>query len=142
MEKLKQLEIDFYKKTLNNKWEIEKSHWIPLVDNFKDLDVVFFPLSHFLQNFGIEKLKLFLLNFEGNNEILQWNWEKIKDELYQINVKEIEEFNNMEKFYFDKNCTWVIYISHENTITFGGQKLIKGLIDKWVNWSDYLNKWN
>jgi hypothetical protein len=52
------------------------------------------------------------------------------------------EFNNLEKFYFNESCDWVIYISHENTISFGGEHLIRMLIEKWGNWFKYLNEWD
>ncbi|MFN5786689.1 MAG: hypothetical protein ACK457_12030, partial [Flavobacteriia bacterium] len=73
--------------------------------------------------------------------IYQWNWEVINEEFYKIQIYEMVEFNNLEKFYFDENCNWIVYISHENTIAIGGQYLIEKLTQNWGNWFKYLNKW-
>jgi hypothetical protein len=48
-------------------------------------------------------------------------------------------FWNNECFWFDKSMDWIIYLSHEQTITFGGEWLVIALKNKWTNWIDNIS---
>jgi len=45
---------------------------------------------------------------------------------------------NGEGFWCCKQMDWVIYASHENSITFGGEWLINKVKGAWSNWESYL----
>lgn len=130
------------KQELKKRWNIEADHWIPLSDPSMELDeeVVYFPQNYFFNDYGIDGLKLFIAEF-ARHQIFQWNWEVTREEFYSIEVEEMVAFENLEKYYFDETCNWIVYVSHENTIAFGGQSFIESLIKKWTNWSMYLNEW-
>ncbi|MFN5878526.1 MAG: hypothetical protein ACK44B_06660 [Flavobacteriales bacterium] len=132
--------IERLKKVLNEKWNITADHWFPIDEYDINEEVVYFPQSYFFKDFGLEKLKT-LISEINEGAIYQWNWEVINEEFYKIQIYEMVEFNNLEKFYFDENCNWIVYISHENTIAIGGQYLIEKLTQNWGNWFKYLNKW-
>ncbi len=40
----------------------------------------------------------------------------------------------MDYFYTNEDADWVIYITHESTITFGGNCLIKEIKTEFNNW--------
>ncbi len=50
-------------------------------------------------------------------------------------------FWNGEAYWFDDSLNWVVYKSHEGTITFGGEWLINHVKDIWEDWSNY-TKWD
>ena len=140
MKTLDKLNIDRLKRKLKVRWQITADHWFPIDEYDIDEEVVYFPQNYFFQDYGLENLKILISELE-DNYIYQWNWETGKEDLIKIKVSEMVEFKNLEKFYFDIDCKWIIYISHENTIAFGGKIIIEKLIDKWENWFKYLNKW-
>lgn len=128
------------RKVLKDRWDVEADHWCPIDDASTKEEVVYFPEYYFFNDFGLENLKSVISEISHGN-LYQWNWETYKEQFYSIKVEEMVEFNNLEKFYFDDSCDWIVYISHENTIAFGGEKLIELLVSKWENWFKYLNKW-
>lgn len=128
------------KKILKEKWDIEADHWLPLSEPTTQEEVVFFPQDYFFGDFGLEQLKNTIAQF-SNGKIHQWNWETRKSEFYTIEIDEMVDFKNLEKYYFDDSCDWVVYVSHENTVAFGGKKLIELLVEKWENWFKHLNQW-
>lgn len=128
------------KKVLKDRWDIEADHWCPIDEASTKEEVVYFPQYYFFKDFGLENLKSVISEISNGN-LYHWNWETYKEQFYSIKVEEMVEFNNLEKFYFDDSCDWIVYISHENTIAFGGEKLIELLLGKWENWFKYLNKW-
>lgn len=128
------------KKILKERWYIEAEHWLPLSEPTTEEEIVFFPQRYFFKDFGLEQLKK-IIEPLTNSKIYQWNWETRKQEFYTIEITEMVEFESLEKFYFDDSCDWIIYLSHENTIAFGGEKIIEILTEKWENWFKYLNEW-
>lgn len=128
------------KKILKERWYIEAEHWLPLSEPTTEEEIVFFPQRYFFKDFGLEQLKKIIEQLT-NSKIYQWNWETRKQEFYTIEITEMVEFESLEKFYFDDSCDWIVYLSHENTIAFGGEKIIEILTEKWENWFKYLNEW-
>ena len=48
---------------------------------------------------------------------------------------------NGETYWFDDSLDWVVYKSHEGTITFGGRWLVDRVKEVWSEWPDYA-KWD
>ena len=128
------------KEKLKSRWDIERDHWSPIDEPVTNEEVVYFPQHLFFEDFGIENLKRLISEF-SEKVVFQWNWETSTEQFFTISIEEMVEFNNLEKYYFDDSLDWIVYISHENTIAFGGQELIERLIENWANWFKYLNKW-
>jgi hypothetical protein len=140
MHTIDKINIAHLKKELKERWQITSDHWFPIDEYDIKEEVVYFPQYFFFHDFGLDNLKKIISELD-EDVIYQWNWEPVKDEFFKIRVSEMVEFENLEKFYFDKDCNWIVYISHENTIAFGGQVLIEKLIKNWDNWFEHLNKW-
>lgn len=45
----------------------------------------------------------------------------------------------LERYWFDQQMNWIIYASHESTISFGGQGLITSLQSSWTDWQENLS---
>jgi hypothetical protein len=50
-------------------------------------------------------------------------------------------FWNNEGFWFDDNMNFILYLSHEDTITFGGEQFITEIKGHWHEWNEFL-KWD
>lgn len=61
--------------------------------------------------------------------------------IYENDTASLEPFysvdENGEKFWFSEKMNWVIYASHEGSITFGGKSFIKKIKEKWENWENW-----
>ena len=78
-------------------------------------------LENVLNVCGIEKAMLFQMQAHA----LELNEVDLKKLIYE---KDGEEYNfpwMEEAFYFDNIKNWLMYVSHEGTITFAGEKLVK-----------------
>ncbi len=131
---------DRLKLKLKERWNIERDHWIPLSEPSTQEEVVYFPQGYFFKDYGLENLKVVIAEI-AQGQIFQRNWEVSGEEFYSIESEEMVAFENLEKYYFDESCNWIVYVSHENTITFGGESFIQLLVKKWSNWFKYLNEW-
>jgi len=122
---------------LKEKWAIEyRDYWIPLDGDIGE-DTEFFNYRIFQKEFGMEKLKR-LISDLGHTFIYQLN-EANDDE--EVGVNEMDEYSGLELYYTNKDCDWVVYLSHENTITLAGKSLLNALKIKWTDWNKYAQQW-
>jgi len=137
--RLTESESERIKRNLKEKWDFDawcsgKYYWEPLVETNVN-HIVFFDLEFLNQN-DFHKIAQLLFSVEYQN-IYFLTEDKVN---YEIEPSKFD-INFLESVYTDKNSEWIIYISHEGTIAFGGQELIdqigKVLADK-VNLK---NKW-
>jgi hypothetical protein len=125
------------RKQLTDKWGIrDGDSWIPLDDAEITDSIEYGYYSTFAKEFGIDRLKKILQNitksdvYEINNEASD----------RRIAVSEID-FKRFECYYTNETADWVVYYSHEDTITFAGQELIEKLQATWEGWETYRRKW-
>lgn len=107
-------------------------YWYPLWRLKKELPVSAYNLDAIyhdrkikllektFREFGIETVKSFQMQM-GNLRVLEKN---ILSFLYEKDGKAYEFPWYIETFYYDDSHTWMIYVSHEDTITFTGEKLV------------------
>lgn len=56
-------------------------------------------------------------------------------ESYELSVSSFEpHYNGLEGFWSDKNLDWIIYASHESSITVGGEWLLNEIKTVWPQW--------
>lgn len=125
------------RKKLNDDWNIDlEEYWIPLsLKKFPTMNVCYFNLSTFIEKFGIDTLNEigsglsteFVIQF-----VAFLDARRMKG--LEITIKPGED-----SFYTDENADWVIYITHEDTITFGGNGLIQKIKSLWPEWATYTN---
>ncbi|AMM51508.1 hypothetical protein TH61_10450 [Rufibacter sp. DG15C] len=111
--------------------------WTPLNGEIASETLDYFELDEFQSAFGLEKLKEILEELEAGpiHEISEIQEDRI------IPVSEIDEYVGIEMFYTDSDASWVIYLSHENTITIAGARLLDALKQKWANYNDFNKPW-
>ncbi len=111
-------------------------YWYPLLGDTKPDNMEYFEIDTFKTNFGDKKL-FDLVKQIGENKINEIN-ESTDDT--KINVDEIE-ITNSETYYCNDNVDWVIYCSHENTISIGGKILLDTLKKEWKDWKKFADTW-
>ncbi|WP_125185482.1 hypothetical protein [Botryobacter ruber] len=124
------------RKKLVDKWGAE-GLWIPLNGEKASETVDYFEYDNFQSVFGITKLSKMVEELQPDviYEISEVGEDRI------IAASEIDEYGGIEMFYTDSEANWLIYLSHENTITIAGASLLNAIKSNRSNWSDYNKPW-
>jgi len=124
---------------LNEKWSVPiNDYWIPLSSSPILPDIIYFNYDEFENEFGIKKLQN-LVKENFSSELLETNEEC---EEFNIPIEDLAYMNGCEAYHTNKNLDWVMYMSHENTITFKGEKLIALIKSNWSDWENWKNPWS
>jgi hypothetical protein len=126
------------RKSMGEKWDMntQTGYWVPL-DGIKTKHIEFFNFKNFITEFGLQKLKVVVSDIE-NSTIFELN-ELIDDN--EINISEMDIRDDMTELYYTcKSFEWVIYKSHENTITFAGDILLEKIKQEWPGWEKFSGK--
>ena len=113
---------------LKSVWNVD-DYWFPLTD-WSPQNTEAFQNKYFEEELGYEKTRQIL-----RNSGVQRIWELREGEInYEIDVNAVEfYYSGEEKFWFDKTFDWLIYVSHESSITFAGAVLPE-IKKNWTNW--------
>lgn len=125
---------------LNSIWGITRDYWTPLDGNSAREDLIYYPQDYFYREFKHYRLTEVLEKL-NDDRILCWSFETNPNEFYSVAPDELERYDGLERFYCGSDYDWVIYQSHEDTITFAGKKLIDALKESWEDWQDNVNEW-
>ena len=115
---------------LNLRWKV-KGYWYPLAIE-KPNNVEGFQDSYFEKEVGTERLQEILHNhgIEKIYEIREYGAN------YEMELSVFEQYySGAEGFWCDEKFDWIIYASHESSITFGGWLLFE-IKDIWSNWEE------
>ncbi|WP_270812578.1 hypothetical protein [Exiguobacterium sp. CinTr1] len=120
-------------------WGVTDSHyWYPLSTAVRP-DVIAFDSDYIEED--DQKIK----------EIQQWILRRGADvvfelhedlTLWQIDTDSLDpcyDGRYLERYWFDQHMNWVIYASHESTISFAGNELITSLQSSWPDWQEHLS---
>jgi hypothetical protein len=109
-------------------WNVD-GYWYPLT-TWKIDNAEAFQDSYFEKEFGYEILKDILRNHNVTKI-----WELREDGIdYEIELSIFEPYyNGSEGFWCDSNYDWLIYASHESSITFAGT-ILDDIQNNWTNW--------
>lgn len=125
---LSKRESNFVRDQLKTIWNVE-GYFYPL-ENQTRKDMEAFQDKYFEQEFSFEKLQK-IFRQRGVNKI----WEIREDrEDCEIDLSIFEPFGG-EDFWCDATFDWLIYCSHENSITFAGS-ILPEIKNNWTNWQD------
>ncbi len=131
LKKNEQTEID---KELKEKWGVD-CYWYPLIDLKIDKKAIFIKKDHLNKN-DYSKISGFI-----NNLITGLIYEISEDQIdYEIEKMELDS-DCYETIYCDKNFTWIIYGSHEGTLSFGGKKVIDFVLELLKDRKELIDKW-
>lgn len=124
---------------LQEKWDVQpKKYWYPLMNTTRT-DVIVFQEESFDVEFGVTTLKQLLQN-NGIQHV--WSLTEYGPE-YEIDVSVFEPLyyhTGVENFSFSQQADWIIYASHESSITIGGKWLIEQIKANWPNWEYFVWK--
>ena len=141
MNQIDQTAVDKLRRELSNQWEVTKQYWYPLF-NINRNDVIAFDKTYIDSEVKISQV-IKLLKRHGVNQFYEL-WEDNRgfkkalvetENLWRSN--EYLWYN--EGYWFDDNYDWIIYSSHEQTVTIGGDWLIKELMESWIDWKSNIN---
>lgn len=133
MKQLESTKADSLKERIEFIWDITQHYWYPLYKCRRN-DVLAFNDDYINKN--EEKITdvrdiLLKLNYnsvyEMNEDRLIW--------LIDTNslVPTMSKYND-ERFWFSEDMSWIIYVSHEGSITLGGEELLNQVKAKWDDW--------
>jgi hypothetical protein len=111
---------------LADKFDFRNFYWWPL-NGHKLADTECFTDQTFSINFGIPSL-IQTIKDMGVNQLHKIN-EINEDEV--IKTEDIWSYDGIEVVYCNDNVDWLIYFSHENTVTVSGKNLIDALKENW-----------
>jgi hypothetical protein len=112
---------------LADKFEFQDFYWWPLNGSTKPTDTECFSDEAFNTKLGHSRL-VQTLNEMGCDELRKIN-EIHEDEI--IKTDDIWSYDGIEVVYCNNNADWLIYFSHENTVTVSGKRLIDALKKNW-----------
>lgn len=115
-------------------WRSPNYYWEPLV--VASPEPVYFFNTEMLNDKDFESLGKLLWKLTGDT-IYEVTEDKID---YEIETSEIDKYT-METAYTDKLNNWIIYLSHEGTTAFGGDKLMKELDTLLADKREFKDKW-
>ncbi|WP_189014498.1 hypothetical protein [Paenibacillus marchantiophytorum] len=129
------------KKKMEQTWDISKSYWYPLFE-CKRPDLIAFN-SQYIESEEKLEVIISLLKNHGVEQVLEF---LETDHSYKIEVSNLYpyycyngEFIGGEGFWCSDKMDWIIYASHEGTITFGGDWLVKSLKSLWSDWKQNID---
>lgn len=130
-------QINAAKKNLKEIWKIEPGNfWIPLDGNIST-NTCYFNIDEFDRNFGLLKLSGIINRIE-KGKIYSFGESNIYSEIEELNI---EKYPGLDTYYSNFSSDWIIYITHENTIAFGGSALINTLKTECVDLDKFINPW-
>ena len=112
---------------LADKFDFKNFYWWPL-NGHKLADTECFTDEVFNIKFGHANL-IQTLKEMGETQLRKIN-EANEDEI--IKTEDICSYDGLEVVYCNDNADWLIYFSHENTVTVSGKKLIDALKKNWL----------
>jgi hypothetical protein len=127
-------EMVLVRKQLADIWNYDGGYWNPL--DYKCSKETVFVMEDNLTEDDNRKIVEFIVA-NSSKRLFEITEDRID---YEI---ELDSFNLdlYETIVTDKSFSWVIYGSHEDTLTFGGTKLIEFIKSLFIDRHDKLNKW-
>ncbi|PQV63720.1 hypothetical protein B1R32_10960 [Abditibacterium utsteinense] len=127
--------------SLRNEWYLEDDFWFPLtVSENEKLP----PYTEAFEYFSFKQE----LTYETLRQILA---EQQIETLYELREDgtmceiELSEFHpiytGLEGYWFTPQLDWLIYASHEDSITIGGKWLLPAVQAAWPDWEQHIWTW-
>jgi hypothetical protein len=127
--------IDQVKIRLKEKWDIDPGDfWLPLDFVTKD-DTCYFEIHEIDKQFGLLTLSEIINSLENGNIFSFGETNEFKS----LSRLSIDKYPGLDTYYTNEYADWVVYITHENTIAFGGVELINSLKKHWIDFDNYVN---
>lgn len=127
------------RKDMERVWDIRRPHWYPLFDCSRE-DLISFDSEYIESGEKLNNIITLLTHHEVEQviEFLETG------ETFNIQVSNLYPYYGYngdlpgrEGFWTSHKMDWIIYASHEGTIAFGGEWLVKGLKLLWSDWGNH-----
>lgn len=132
--RLKEQEKEPIRAALLKKWNYDGEYWDPIVENSPH-PVVFIVTGNLTESDYEKIIEFIKVNAKSNI------FEITEDGAFSEIEFSLFHPNCYETVYVDNSYEWIIYGSHESTITFGGAALIKFIAKLFADRAHLLNKW-
>ena len=119
--------------SLSSKWCVPAGYWYPLAEKSHE-HIEAYQDRHFLENFPAEKLHQILRshNISRVFELREYG------PCYELDCELFDpSYNGAEGYWVSSNLDWIIYASHESSITIGGW-LLEEVKKVWPNHSSHV----
>lgn len=124
-------------KQLTSIWDIEKHYWYPLYE-CKRSDVIAFN-DNYIEDIASKVLDIqHILLLQNNIRIFEMQEDRTIQVIETTSLDPSYDNKYGERFWFTEDMNWLIYASHEGSITFGGQELISALKERWPDWTSHV----
>ena len=119
------------------RWDISGECWYPLREVNVPHRMLAMSASVFLDGGRLQTLHL-LLAAQGVDRV--WEvWECVDDRATEIELALFKPFCSFSEGYWtSENMDWLIYASHESSVTLAGDRLVAGVKSAWTDWETYL----
>ncbi len=118
---------------LENEWEVRSHYWFPLVvsGDKKPPHTEAFQATYFEEELTHDTLRQI---FESHNITTLFEWRE-GAMMCEIELAQFHPYyTGLEGFWFTSQLDWLIYASHESSITVGGEWLLLAVQAAWPNW--------
>lgn len=127
-------------------WKLQHNHWYPIYGPPRPANALAFEtevfdahlppakLQDILRNHGVDWVYQFS---EGSPSGIQKGFPEIETELALLSPR-YGIAGGLEGYWFSKEMDWLLYASHESSITVGGLWLIEEIKRMWPSWGDGL----
>ena len=113
-------------------FELPVTYWYPLNKIKENVPVIAYDLDKIYTDNQIEQIEKVLKDCSINMVTMFQNQDyKTMSETLSLNKRLYEKDSdgyvfpwNIESYYYDNTKMWLIYVSHEGTITFSGEKIV------------------
>lgn len=131
---------DAFWKRASKVWDIKHVHWHPLEATSRS-DVAAFKASVFHEAVGAGRLRT-LLAEHGVWRVVETR-EFIELPTRGLDLSDVDfEYDGAEGYWCDERLDWLVYASHEDTISLGGAWLIDAVKKIWPEWqSAFWESW-
>jgi hypothetical protein len=127
---------------LAERWQIHDHYWYPLAG---DAHTRFAVLAVWADDFNAQvPLVAFQGLFRDCGVRRVWNFHELApgEPDCEIDLVLMEPFYGpSEQFWTSAEMDWLVYASHEGTLTFAGEWLVSALKARWPDWSAYTVDW-
>jgi len=132
--RLKEVNANEVRQNLKVHWDFDGGYWEPLTECCTK-PFCFYPIES-LDDVCFQVLRDKLSKLTNDN-IFEISEERVD---YEIEIIDLDP-KSFETIYTDKNNKWIVYISHEGTIAFGGLDLLKQNDNIFADRKEFKNKW-
>jgi hypothetical protein len=131
--RLRSSEVQRISRLFKERWHAEIGHWYPLTEKPEGVDVEAFHITIFSREVGYERLRRMLLR-RGVSRIFEVH--ESGQSGYELDVGDSDPeygYEGMEVWWTNGEGDFVVYASHESSITFAGW-ILDEVRKAWPQW--------